>query len=329
MRWGRWRIVALSGEVPIEATERVQADRLPPVAQVARGRMSARFAATVDAALAVNEADRPQSLEEWRALLDRQPLPVEEEPPEPPQQDEARVVESGTVTGDSGQGSAGRRRLVVVAAAGLAAAALVVGPIFFGPGPVLEENSGIRETVPDPPVPGTNGEPNSGGDVAEPIVDGTRTPESPVPPIVIDPGPVSGPGSPADPVAERPGIADVATPSPEAIEDALGLGAAELRAIQEGLAAAGFDPGGADGLFGAGTRTALRAWQADRGITETGYLTEVSAEELRARERGGPGRAPHGGGCRGSGRGVAGGSGAGLRAVEHGRVFSDSDGSRV
>ena len=93
---------------------------------------------------------------------------------------------------------------------------------------------------------------------------------------------MSVPGSPADPVAERPGIADVATPSPEAIEDALGLGAAELRAIQEGLAAAGFDPGGADGLFGAGTRTALEAWQRAQGIAVTGYLTEVSAAELRA-----------------------------------------------
>ena len=36
------------------------------------------------------------------------------------------------------------------------------------------------------------------------------------------------------------------------------------------------------GLFGAGTRTALEAWQRAQGIAVTGYLTGVSAAELRA-----------------------------------------------
>ena len=45
---------ALSGEVPEDATERVRRDRLPPAAEAARGRVSARLAAAVDAALTVN-----------------------------------------------------------------------------------------------------------------------------------------------------------------------------------------------------------------------------------------------------------------------------------
>ena len=60
---------ALSGQVPDDATERVRADPLPPLAEVARVRVSPGLAAAVDAALAVNEDDRPQSLEKWRALL--------------------------------------------------------------------------------------------------------------------------------------------------------------------------------------------------------------------------------------------------------------------
>ena len=67
-----------------------------------------------------------------------------------------------------------------------------------------------------------------------------------------------------------------------ATEEALGLDRAARRAIQEGLAAAGFEPGGADGRFGPGTRAALRDWQRNQGVAATGYLTETSAAELRA-----------------------------------------------
>ena len=109
---------ALSGEAPEEAIERVRADRLLPVAQVARGRVSARLAAAVDAALAVasadlrwqgvdlSEADRPQSLEEWRALVDR-PVGVRPELPQPG-------------AGEVGPGPAERGRRLGVVAAGRA-----------------------------------------------------------------------------------------------------------------------------------------------------------------------------------------------------------------
>ena len=94
---------ALSGAVPEDATERVRADRLPPVARAARVPVSARLAAAVDAALAVGEADRPQSLEEWRAMLDRPPVKEPEEPAREPQRE---VVPQGAY-GTAGAGLRG------------------------------------------------------------------------------------------------------------------------------------------------------------------------------------------------------------------------------
>ena len=63
---GYW---AVGGGVPEDATERVWRDALLPLAEVAPGRVSPELASAVDAALAVNLEDRPQSLEAWRALL--------------------------------------------------------------------------------------------------------------------------------------------------------------------------------------------------------------------------------------------------------------------
>ena len=65
------------------------------------------------------------------------------------------------------------------------------------------------------------------------------------------------------------------------VEDSLGLGRAVRRVIQESLQAAGFDPGGVDGLFGPRTRAAIRSWQTSRGTRATGYLDNASAAALR------------------------------------------------
>ena len=61
--------VALSGQLPDTAPDRVRVDRLRPVAEAARRPVNAGLAAAVDAALAVNETDRPQTVLEWRAML--------------------------------------------------------------------------------------------------------------------------------------------------------------------------------------------------------------------------------------------------------------------
>jgi len=49
---------------------------------------------------------------------------------------------------------------------------------------------------------------------------------------------------------------------------------------QRALAAAGFDPGGIDGIVGASTRRALRAWQQANGLIPDGHLTAALADRL-------------------------------------------------
>ena len=236
---------ALSGEVPEEALGRVEADRLLPVAQAARVRVSARLAAAVDGALAVYAADRPQDLKEWRALLERSVGPSV-----PPAGAERRVG-SETASRRSGQESEQRRWWGVVVA-GLAVAALVVALVILQKPIAPERNPATTETVLDKSAAGTNGTPGAvdgGGDRA----DQTKS-------IVL--------------VDDRNDSA--------ATEAALDLDRAAQRAIQEGLAAAGFDPGGVDGRFGPGTRAALRDWQRKQGVAATGYLTDSSAAQLQA-----------------------------------------------
>ena len=68
---------------------------------------------------------------------------------------------------------------------------------------------------------------------------------------------------------------------PRAVETGLGLDRAARRLIQQGLAAAGFPPGPADGVFGPATRAAIRGWQTSRGTAATGYLDAAGAAALR------------------------------------------------
>ena len=87
-------------------------------------------------------------------------------------------------------------------------------------------------------------------------------------------GAVQGAGSPAAPEETT-----------KSAEDALGLGIPQRRLIQLGLAAEGFDPGDADGLFGRKTRGAIGRWQSSRGEQATGHLDVESAKVLMAAGR--------------------------------------------
>ena len=71
-------------------------------------------------------------------------------------------------------------------------------------------------------------------------------------------------------------------------EAALGLDRAARRALQRRLAAAGFDPGAPDGMFGPATRASIRSWQASYGLSATGYLDAAQAEALRTGASPGP-----------------------------------------
>ena len=54
----------------------------------------------------------------------------------------------------------------------------------------------------------------------------------------------------------------------------------DRRRIQSALAAQGFDPGPADGVFGPRTSRAIKAWQASNGYAATGVLTGEQAVAL-------------------------------------------------
>lgn len=64
----------------------------------------------------------------------------------------------------------------------------------------------------------------------------------------------------------------------------LGLGLTRWQRvqIQRDLTALGYDPKGVDGLFGNGTRAAIRAWQRNTGQAATGYMTAAQVKALRA-----------------------------------------------
>ena len=52
------------------------------------------------------------------------------------------------------------------------------------------------------------------------------------------------------------------------------------RRVQQQLSILGYDPRGIDGVFGPGTRTALREWQSERSLAGDGYLSESQVSRL-------------------------------------------------
>jgi len=80
-------------------------------------------------------------------------------------------------------------------------------------------------------------------------------------------------GLTADGVAGKPGLIGT-WPSDAPLSREQRLGA------QTALARLGYDPGGIDGVVGAGTRAALRKWQLANGRLADGYLTATLADEL-------------------------------------------------
>lgn len=76
-------------------------------------------------------------------------------------------------------------------------------------------------------------------------------------------------------------MADPAVAASE-VETALGLTRQARREIQQALSLLEYDTRGIDGLFGPGTRAAIRAWQSASGYAATGYLTRDQIVRLDA-----------------------------------------------
>ena len=84
-------------------------------------------------------------------------------------------------------------------------------------------------------------------------------------------------------------------PTPREVEDALALNRTARRQVQSDLTVLGFDTRGIDGIFGGGTRTALRGWQAENDFEVSGFLdaeqlarldaqADIRREEIRIEE---------------------------------------------
>jgi S1-C subfamily serine protease len=86
------------------------------------------------------------------------------------------------------------------------------------------------------------------------------------------------PPAPAEPA--EPAEPDETREEARASEDA--LSGAEKELLQTALAWAGFYDGAIDGLYGAGTRAAMTAWQDANGHDTTGVLTTAQRAELLA-----------------------------------------------
>ncbi len=72
---------ALTGDVPDDAMDRVRNDPLVPVAKRCADRASGAFLSAIDAALAVDEGDRPQSIGAWRAAMEADAVSQDERHP--------------------------------------------------------------------------------------------------------------------------------------------------------------------------------------------------------------------------------------------------------
>ena len=68
----------------------------------------------------------------------------------------------------------------------------------------------------------------------------------------------------------------------KATEDGLNLSRDQRREIQQNLTILEYDPKGVDGIFGAGSRSAISRWQRANTFDDTGYLTRDQLTKLSA-----------------------------------------------
>jgi hypothetical protein len=94
---------AVAGRIPPEAPARVKRDPIVPAIEAGRNRFSETFLSAIDAALAVEEEQRPQNVEQWRAMLLGQELP-DAAPAATP--DAASMRGGATILAGYGQGGA-------------------------------------------------------------------------------------------------------------------------------------------------------------------------------------------------------------------------------
>jgi serine/threonine protein kinase len=88
----------ITGKDPLDAPARLLEDRLMPAEQAGSGRYSRSFLRAIDAALVVRPEDRPQTVAEWRPMLDKTlaPKALEARDPENVDDEDDYVPDYGT-----------------------------------------------------------------------------------------------------------------------------------------------------------------------------------------------------------------------------------------
>lgn len=107
---------------------------------------------------------------------------------------------------------------------------------------------------------------------------------APAPQPAPAPEPVPQPAPPRAPEIQQPRevVAPRQPSQAELTESRLGLSRGDRVTIQRRLNALGYSTGGADGVFGSRSRSAIRGWQQRNGYAVTGYLTAAQLGTLRA-----------------------------------------------
>ena len=226
---------------------------LEPATSIGRGRYDAWLLRAIDWAIQIEEDERPQSIAAWRQGM-------------PP------LAHSQGYAGPLTRAPVRRRAAPTVPRWATVAGVVALVVAVAGGAYWYVQQSGL-------PVDGL------------PIAV-SRQAERPAPQESLESAPPAPAPEPrqtasATPATEEP-VPEAAVPEPPdhaAMEAALELEREERVLVQQGLVAAGQEPGPADGLFGGETtrtRQAIRAWQAAKGLAASGYLTREQADTLMA-----------------------------------------------
>jgi hypothetical protein len=126
----------VTGEKPLEAPSRVRKDTMPSALALAGGRYSERLLRAIDWALTPDEADRPKSVSQLRAVLTG----------------EAAAPPVAAVRAHAAQGWMAGRRALLLAAAAFALLA-VAGYVLYPKGQPPQAETAPSATAPIPPAP--------------------------------------------------------------------------------------------------------------------------------------------------------------------------------
>jgi len=304
---------AITGEAPPNAIDRLLHDTLVPLADRPRASNHSfprALLAGIDAGLAVRAADRPQSVEAWRGLL--------EAPPPPP----ATVVmpaaasvaplPTAAVAAASSSGAGSRNPGAKVAAA-VGVLLLVAAGGWFAlnsgsppPGastlPVSPPSVAAAPTQPDPgqqdraqqeleqarreqraaeeEAARLRGEAEVRRKADEEAALRARIEQEMRDKAAAEAAARSKADAEAAAKAQEEGQRQNAQRDAEAAETALRLSQPDRQRVQIALTALGFPTGGTDGVLGARSREMIAAWQKTVGRAATGYLTQDQQSSL-------------------------------------------------